>query len=335
MVGLTDKILESLAYQKLEHVAEALRSKIFEIENSWAAYQVHARALDQDGSSLYSQKTKAMLHNLRNRFQKPIALLAVTDEKYAAMRESEFNKTDGEPLSDGEVFHISGFDKFFSPVEFCQYIADNGDMCDYLLYVRASHPVPKLRNPDIVIEQPLLSNPKMRQLIKAHTLTINIDDPAWAVGDSRRINDTKLYLCEMRMASPVNAEEELELASNNFDNRRLRAKPAQGSYGCYGHVSGYFSDREFRYEVRRGLRKWGRYLVQPEHEASTVTNTIDGREYAFMDRIFCGMTKKGPEFFGGHRLFLPRDSLEARKGRLHIVDETIFSEIVPVTSGQF
>ena len=343
MIGLDDEFLQKAANMPVEEICEIFRRQIFEIENSLALYHLLDRICDRDGKrSFYSRRTRAMLESLRGRFSKPIALLAVTHQKHVAMRATEFGKMEGEPLSDAEVFELSGFNKLFGPEEFREHVTTNGGVPQYLLYVRASDPVEKLKRPDIRVEHPLLEDPEMRRIIKQFAITLNVDNPAWPIGDLRRINDTKEYMPPMGMAFKIvgeaglySAEFAKYLRSVGVDpesvakgQRALRAKPAQGTYGCYGHERGPITEGEFRRRVRYGIRQRGSYLVQPEHCAPVVLNTWDGREYAYIDRVFFGMLDS-PQFLGGFREFLPADSQEAKAGRLHGNRDTIFAEIAP------
>jgi len=344
MVGLDSEFLRKTADMPTENVRELFRQQIFEIENSLALYHLLDRICDHRNGkrSFYSKGIRAMLNSLRERFGKPIALLAVTRQKYEAMLATEFGKTDGETLSDAEVFDLSGFDKFFSPEEFREYTTANSRDSRYLLYVRASDPIEKLKRPDTSVEHPLLEDPEMRRIIKRFAITFNVDDPIWPIGDPRRINDTKQYLPPLGMAFEVVDEAELYsaefekylrstgIAHDSIDNSQqvLRAKPAQGTYGCYGHERGLATEGSFRRKVRYGIRQRGPYLIQPEHPAPTVLNKADGREYAYIDRVFFGMLHS-PQFLGGFREFLPADSQEAKAGRLHGNRDTIFAEIAP------
>lgn len=343
MVGLDEQFLRRATDMSAEECSEIFRRQIFEIENSLALYHLLDRICDRDGArSFYSRRIRALLDSLRERFGKPIALLAVTHEKHEAMRATEFGKIDGESLSDAEVLELSGFDKFFGPEEFREHVTANGADCRYLLYVRASDPVEKLKRPDTPVEHPLLGNSEMRRIIKQFAITFNVDDPAWLVGDSRRINDTKWYMPRLGMAFPI--MEEADLCSEGFamylhsagidpesvmkGQRVLRAKPAQGTYGCYGHERGSMTKKDFLRGVRHGIRQRGPYLVQPEHYAPAVLNTVEEREYVYIDRVFFGMLNS-PQFLGGFREFLPADSQEAKRGRLHGNRETVFAEIAP------
>ncbi|MCD5409427.1 MAG: hypothetical protein LRZ87_01485 [Methanocellales archaeon] len=341
IAGLDDEFLQMAIGMSKETVLKELRRKIFEIENSIAMYQLLERLFTAEAEeSLFKRGWRTALDELRHKHGKPIALLAVTDQKYQAMRESEFGKHDGEELSDAEVFELSGFDKFFSPKDFRTHLSAHGDECEYLVFVRSSDPVSKLRNPAVVVEQPLLADLQTRRIIKANAITFNVDNPEWPIDDHRRINDTKWYMPTLGIAFPLTKEADMDskefasylesIAINPEEVKRgqqaLRFKPAQGTYGCYGHLRGVLTKRKLRSELRRELLRRGPYMVQPEMEMSTITN--EGKEYTYIDRIFFAYTGGAPTFIGGFRSLIPLDSPEAKAGRNHGSKYTVWAEIL-------
>lgn len=157
MVGLPQGFLETAADVSENDMREVLRHSIFEIENSLAMYQVMEYIFSSDSrDSFFKRQFRASLDEIRQRFGMPIALLAATDQKYEAMKESEFGKSPQELLSDAEVMQFSGFDRFFGQQEFREYLAYTSGKCNYLLYARTSDPVAKLKKPDVNVEHPLL-----------------------------------------------------------------------------------------------------------------------------------------------------------------------------------
>ncbi len=364
MVGLPQEFLDAAASMPLPEVVRVLRGRIFEIENSLAMYQ-----LLQKTHPFFKQRFRGVMDALRDLLDdRPIALLAVTDQKHQAIRESEFGKMGDEPLSDAEVRELSGFDKLFGPAEFAQHVRENGGRSKYLLYARTSDPVAKLKDPSITVEHPILSNPELRRVVRAHCLTINVDNPS-ETDPARRVNDTKAYLGFMGMGVGVPDEvailptlfspalmahlfsggaydnfkgasrlsEKLRhyLVSHGVDPtqvesgvRRLRAKPAQGTYGCYGHLSGGLNGAGFRNQLHRGvLRYSGGYVVQPEMAKQIITNTADGVEYDCIDRNFFAVVDGRYCFLGGHRSLMPKQTKEAEKGRNHGNHDTVWAEI--------
>lgn len=367
MVGLPQSLLEATSYMNIREVEALLRKRIFEIENSMAMYQLLEGIFrPASGDSFFKMEFRGALARLKRRFdRKPIALLAVTDQKYEAMRQSEFGKSGDEPLTDAEVTEMSGFDRFFGPVEFRDYIAAKKGKCEYLLYARTSDPVAKLKKPELVVDHPLLNDPVMRRVIKAHSVTINIDDPSWSVGDGRRINDTKAYMLPMGLAFGARSQLDVftpgfavhlsarkpyaeyegdrfsrtfvsYLQEQGFSRQQieagevgLRCKPMNGTYGCYGHVSGLLAESDFRNSLRNNLRKRGPYVIQPEMQVPTLVNRTDGQEYTYIDRNFLTTDGRNYRFMGGFRSLMPVHSIETRNGRNHGNAETVWAEINP------
>ncbi len=378
MLGLPLGFLDYRALCRLEEreeeVREVLRGRIFEIENSLAMYQLLERIFPNDAmgarsyscngkdSSFFKDRFRASLDEVRQKHHMPIALLAVTDEKYAAMKESEFGRKSKERLSDAEVKDLSGFDRFFGPEGFREYVAQQRGECHYLLYARTSDPVAKLKNPDMRVEHSLLSDPDMRWLIKAHALTFNIDAPE--MGYCERINDTKEYMRCMGMGFQADAFSDIitsgltdhmargraygeypherlcpgfvrYMAAQGYDAAdvesgevALRAKPMKGAYGCYGHMSGQLSNMKFRNGLRSNMRKRGSYVIQPEMRMPVIVNKTDGQAYTYIDRNFFACTGERPRFLGGFRSLMSIDSVEAKKGRIHGNGSTVYAEII-------
>jgi hypothetical protein len=337
-----------------------LRKRIFEIDNSLAMYQLLERLFPSSG-------WRTALDSLRKQLGRPIAVLAVTEQKYHDMLASEFGKNAEEVLSDDEVLRLSGFNAFWGPQRFLEHLNEHRGECAYLLYARASDPIQKLRRPEECVEHPLLGDSTLRRVIKANSLTLNIDNPDWAIGDPRRINDTKCYLPAIGTAFRIdghvftsNFEQHLRarrpyidfpgvrlsseftqgLISLGLDpaavesgRQMLRYKPAQGSYGCYGHVRGVLTDYNVRRALRRELLRRGAYVVQPERDPLLVADQRD-RTLMAVDKVFLAYLDGHPAFIGGFRTLLPADSKDARKGRNHGTGPTIWAEIVCKSSNR-
>ncbi|MFA6217630.1 MAG: hypothetical protein WDL87_08300 [Candidatus Omnitrophota bacterium] len=360
MVGLPDEFLRLAAHLNEAEVREALRGRTFEIENSLAMYQLWECIFSCGNKNSYFKKHfRASLDNLRHKFRRKIALLAVTNQKYQEMKESEFGKKGKETVSDKEVMKFSGFDRFFGPHEFERYLKKNNGQCDYLLYARASDPIAKLKKPSTKINIPLLENDSIRQTIKANSLTLNIDNPAWGTGNSKRINDTKAWMSALGMSYDVHAYEDVEthitppnkknefkttkaankdliafLISQGIDLTKidprgiaLHAKPMQASYGCYGHTRGSLKNAKFRIELKKGLRERGPYVLQPEMKTPIIKNKTGGQTYTYIDRNFFSTDGENYRFMGGFRSLMPIDSVEAKAGRNHGSKYTVWAEI--------
>lgn len=334
MAGLDEEFLQKAANMYMEEVREIFRRQIFEIENSIAVYNLLGELFPRSGQdSFFKTRFRAVLDDLRRRFGRPIALLAVTDEKYHAMKASEFGKCYGEQLADEEIFDLSGFDRFFGPNEFRRHV-ENGSVCEYLLYARTSDPVSKLRDPESSVVHPLLGDSRVRQIIRENALTLNVDAPKMEY--ARRINDTKEYMPSMGMAFQIANMEKLRspefeafIHAQGFDKPKavmLRCKPAKGAYGCYGHVARIIRDGSNA--LAKGLNQRGDYVVQPEMPTPVITNVTDGTTYTFIDRNFFGMLNGRPEFLGGVRNLMPLNNTEAQKGRIHGNSSAVYAEIV-------
>lgn len=340
MVGLPEDFLLSSAAMNQDSIQRRLRSNIFEIENSVAMYGMLQQIFSgETGQSGFKERYTTALKRIRQIHGREIALLAVTEEKYRSLRETEFGKTGDEPLTNTQVKDVSGFDRLFGPEEFFQYLQENDGQCEYLLYARTSDPISKLRKPNMQIDAPLLEDEETRRIIKANSITLNIDNPYSTT--SEKINDTKAYLPLLGMGYEVGDSADLDsegaheyLLGQQADqfakqtDTIVRAKPLKGFYGCYGHLRGDITSTEFRSELRRGIRQRGKYVIQPEMPASKLIDSQDGKEYVYIDRNFLfsdGVS--APMFLGGFRLMLPADSTEAQNGRIHGNRESVLAEI--------
>lgn len=343
MCGISNYELSLINDFDLDTAVSFLRNRIFEIENSWALYQILGSVCSTaERTSFYRVQTRRMLDEIRARFKRPIALLALTQEKYESVKACEFGRGQGEVLTSKEVFELSGFDNLFGPNDFLDHLKGSSYSCEYLLFVRASDPIEKLRKPETVVAQPLLSVPKIRKIIKENSITLNIDNPDWGRFDSRRLNDTKRYLSDMQMGFSVFSYEDIQADSFDAYLRRqgssiaqamstgtkIRAKPLQGTFGCYGHIRGFLSDKDFRHDLKKNIRKRGPYVLQVEQTPPIVVNLFNNVEYAFIDRVFVGKIGDKTEWFGGHREFLPCSSHEVKSGRLHGNAQAVTAEIL-------
>ena len=204
----------------------------------------------------------------------------------------------------------------------------------------------------------------MRQVIKAHSLTFNVDVPG-EVDATKRINDTKAYMPPMGMAYVIDHESDLfsddgyqqmqngtpldqvtgQKLSDGFAGYlhscgidpehvargevRVRCKPMQGTYGCYGHHALSLNVKsKKRQGLRADIRNRGTYLVQPELVTPCLVDPHSGESYGYIDRNFATIGLDGtPVFMGGFRSLLPMVSQEAQKGRFHGNEETVWAPI--------
>lgn len=355
MVGLPQRFLDKAETLPVNELKEVLRGNIFEIENSLAMYGTMERINSQNGEQTrFDLVFRTSLDVLRETYGKKVALLAVTEQKYQAMKESEFGKVGNEAVTDEDVYRISGFDKFFSPQEFLEHVTEKDGDSDYLLYVRSSDPVSKLKNPNLHIDIPLLENDETRRIIKAYSITYNIDNPNEPVGSPKRINDTKAYLAPMGMAYRVDHVEDAFTTINrpndtlvtlnpglaeylksqgmdeevvNSGNVTIHAKPLQGTYGCYGHISLRTERNKDRKELRDSLKSRGPYVIQPKLKTPVVVDSKTQQAYTYIDRNFFWTDGNTTVFMGGFKHMMPLEHTEAKSGRIHGNGATHWAEI--------
>lgn len=344
MVSLPQAFLDAIAHMPVDAVRELLRTCVFEIENSLAMYQLLEKLFRtrESADSRFKVRFRKTLDALRKRFGMPIALLAVTDQKYDAMKESEFGKTNGLKPSESEVRKLSGFDAFWGPEDFIRHVDSTRGGCNVLLYARTSDPVALLKDPSFRVEHPLLSDQRLRRIIKAHTLTMNIDAPD--MDYERRINDTKEYLVPMRMGVPghfvtdvsqphfLHQLSSIGIPMDELESKEtcLRAKPMKGTYGCYGHVAGKLL-KPGGDAAKKMRRLWssrgGHYVFQREMPPCHVIDIDSNSRYTAIDRNFFTIIDDKPGFLGGYRSLMPEESDEAHNGRNHGNAATIWAEI--------
>ncbi len=361
MCGLTQQFLDTASMLSVDHVVEMVRNKIFEIENSLAVYQFLQNLFPgSEEESLFKQAFRAHLHKIQYIYNMPIALLAVTDQKYEEIKLSEFGKSKDELITSEEVKKASGFDCLLGPKEFKEHVKANNGKCKYLLYARTSDPLDKLKKPDFEVIHPLLSDPFLRSVIKTHSLTLNIDTPGACY--SSLINDTKEYMPRMGMGYTATSPKDIfshefieYLANGNaakdytgiyfsrlceeyllscgVDSTEirtgmvtLRGKPMKNAYGCYGHVSGLPIDKKFRDDLKSNLQKRGPYIIQPELKTPTECS-LDGTLFTYIDRVFFATDGVDYDFIGGFRNFMPLDSSEGKRKRIHGNEKTVYAEI--------
>ena len=342
MAGLPRQFLEKAGGLGKGEVRGLLRGRVFEIENSLAMYNLLRGIFSRNGQdSNFKRGFDESLDRLRQMHGMPIALLAVTDEKYQAMRATEFGKTPGQLLTDAEVKKLSGFDTLFGPIEFEKHLRQNGGESKYLLYVRASDPLSRMRHPNAPVECPLLEDEELRKIIKEHAITLNIDSPYWDSFSPRGINDTKAYLLPMGMAWEINGSADFRseaflkfLLSQGVNLEQiesgqviLRGKPERRHYGCYGHIIGRLGNRTLTTELTSSLRERGPYVVQPEKAIPIITDAQGKGGYVYIDRVFFSTDGTKYRFLGGFRNMMPLGSQSVRHGRIHGAADAVFAEI--------
>lgn len=316
-VALSQNLIDELSQSSPDTATEVLRKTIFEFEPSMAMYQL-SQLVAADGG-MYTQ-FREHLDIIRHRHQKPIALLAPTHEKYQSMLATEFGLPTNHGLTNEQlnnfVQQVSGFDALLGPDQFQLMLEMNPHELDYLLYVRPSDPIKKLKNPNAQIEQPLLGDPEIRKLIRQHAINICIDNPNWGPQDPRKIKDSKAALTLVNMAMRVRSRSDLDRIEPMPD-QLMRAKPRADVFGAYGQMTINLNNPKHQEKLLKAIGKRGPYVLQEEMAPLAVIDQHTMKPYLAMDRNFFSMVNGAPEFMGGIRILVPADSTEAKNGRLH------------------
>ncbi|GAB4218622.1 MAG: hypothetical protein Fur009_0220 [Candidatus Microgenomates bacterium] len=315
--------------------------------------------------SFFGVNFDSYLKILKEYFDKGIFLGTATDAKYEAMATSEFGTFPNDLLSmDKEerkklVKSLSGYDGFLSPNGVETILKKN-----LPIYMRTSYPKVWLIHPgrNTPYNIPLLEDDKIREQLRKLSITPNIDDPRIInfiinglqngslkvdvdengipfIGSSfemtggfcpQTINDTKEYFAYMGfpIVGHSNLETVKELIKNNPN---LRFKPLWLHYGCYGHLrpADFKKPNDFMEALRRNLKMRGPYLIQPEIPPYIVDDPENG-QFEVIHRLFFGFNPlEGKyEFIGGLYDALPKESQEAKKGRIHGNKQAVWGQII-------
>lgn len=318
--GLPEEFLDLVEQQ---HVSEEVMTKVllnnmFEAEVSLAMVNLLQRV-----NPRFNDTFRQALDVLRNRHNKEIALLAVTDPKYAAMRATEHGMTEG-IVTPQQAREITGFDALLSPAEFMDLVRKYGDDIPYMLYVRPSLPDTVLKDPRQKAPPTLLDVDDYRRVIKMNAITPNIDHRD--MPPEARLNDTKKNQEAMGIAYNINSMNDLlrpELVE--FLLRRgipledimagqavARVKPMEAAYGAYGHHEGKIGSASFGNQLNKKLGLYGPYVLQPKITTPHFRNTRDGMEFKYIHRVFVTAQELGGEYMGGFCNMIPTTSHEVK-----------------------
>ena len=348
MKGLPEQLISQLVDMPVEAVVNILKPRIFEIENSLARYNLMRGIFSWNGQpSRFQQNMDAALDRFREKYHRPVALLAVTKSKYEHMLATEFGLTPDDPRRHNpEYIHaLSGFDYFFGPEDFDAHLAENNGECQYILYSRTSLPLDILQNPGSKIDIPLLQNPQTRKVIRENSISFNIDD--LDSDPQNAINDTKAYLEPMGMGFTVTKPEDLDspeflafLAEKGLVNAdgkikselNIRLKPVKGFYGCYQHIREQAGSKTLAGKLKNGLKIIKEFVAQAELTITRVFNTNPSHpgSIGYIDRLFLYTEDGTPEktmFIGGLRNLIPDGEVEMAKGNVHGNFAAIWAEI--------
>ncbi|MEM1312185.1 MAG: hypothetical protein AAGF07_01840 [Patescibacteria group bacterium] len=194
MQPLLEGFLEKCSNNDLtkDQIKQIIKNSIFEIEGSMAMTPLLEVLFRENGEETqFKFAIRSMIESVRNVHKRPVIMLAVTKEKKEAILASEFGIENEDPQPE-KIRIDSGYDNVWGPEEFENFVNNNGEKDVPLFYVRSSDPVAKLKNPELKVET-LLDNDEYRKIIKAHALTLNINNPK-NVNENSKINDTKEYM---------------------------------------------------------------------------------------------------------------------------------------------
>lgn len=304
-----------------------LKDTIFEFEPSIAMYELIQTF---GGGGILKDNFRRNLDILRERHGKQIALLAPTTPKFEAVLKTEFGLSIDHGLSEDEfnkrIKDISGFDSLLGPDTFIDHVNHYEGECDVLLYVRPSDPISKLKDPSVVVDEPLLGDTLLRKIIRRNAVTLNIDNPEWSIHDPRRIKDSKAALPLLNMGHSIRWVSQINRLSD--ESRLLRAKPRGGVFGAYGQKTISIQNESQRQWLKEQVELRGPFIVQPEMAPVMIIDECSGEKFLAMDRLFFSTVNGRATFMGGIRILIPVHSNEARNGRLHGSNDMISAPII-------
>lgn len=327
MVATSSDFLTQAAGEDSSQIAAQLKNRIFEFEPSIAMYElIHAFGANGDLGAHFRRD----LDVLRLRHGKRIALLAPTAEKFSAVLASEFGLSEHHGLSQEElsdlVKEVSGFDTVLGPDDFIDHLNANDGECEFLLFVRPSDPVAKLKDPTALVNSPLLGDEKLRRIIRRNAITLNIDNPDWGIADPRKIKDSKAALPLLGMGLSLRNRDQVHKLDLSVGLQR--AKPRGGVFGAYGQKPIDAQNESHRLWLAEQIELRGPYLIQPEMAPLLIIDSSSSRQFLAMDRLFFSMVSGTASFMGGIRILNPVESSNAKHGRLHGSSDMISAPIV-------
>ncbi|MDA9128961.1 hypothetical protein N9J72_00595 [Candidatus Gracilibacteria bacterium] len=340
-------------------VKEVLRKKIFEIENSVAAYSLLSHIGTPEGNSVFNQGLKAGIKSINSSTGKNVILLCLSQEKYESVMRFDIGIQNIDNYERKDITSSTGFYDVYSPADLQRSIEENEDI---LFYTRSSLDIGDLKKPNGTIANTLLGEKDVFEYVRSRSITHNIDNPNGS--SENTTNDTKKYMPQMGIGYPVSSIEEIyteeylnylsgkrkndffgKIYTNNFgaflqgygynnDDIRggkieIHAKPQDLAYGVYGHIIGDFSDGKKRKMFKQGLETRGDYIIQPRMKQSLYTDSQTEISYIYIDRVFLYFDYESGEIesMGGFRNHMPKESNDGKKGVVHGGPQTVYSNI--------
>lgn len=320
-----------------EELDQWVESNVFEAENNLARLPLLARMFRRNGDeSFFAKRYGQSLEHIRRTTGMPIALVAVTDEKYVNILREEFGIQDATPetrLPQEFVREISGYDMVIGPAE-TERLIKSGEIKNILVYGRTSPPLSALRDPKLLSELhvPLLDNAEYRRALRAQSLTPNFD--SYSADPDTVLNDTKAYQEALGIAVPVRNLDDLTLTHfmeylhrrriepEHYGMYKLRLKPNL-RYGGYDHIRGIPISAELNADQAREIEealRYGTHYGQVEVFPTRIKNRRNGELCRSIERGFFaieGDRAENVRFLGSFGDMLLEDSVEAQKNTIH------------------
>lgn len=298
MRALPIDFLITLDNYEIPVIKEVLKRSVFEFEDSLAMLNLLRMQFETNGVSHFKDGLDRTFNSLRSTHCKGLALLATTQEKLDSILACELGVEHLSEVNDQTVRQVLGYDKLIGPEEYLKMLTTNSAN-DYLLYVRSSSPVANLRDPKIEVLPTILDDKSIRHEILRNCVTLNLGV----------LNDTKIAMLNMGLGVEISSENLNQVLDNreinqlcaeyglNLEDPRLRLKPRDGVFGCYGHHTMNISDLaggKRRRKLNKDLNQRGEYVVQPELPSTQISS--NGETLNAIHRNFVGYNMQNHQY---------------------------------------
>ena len=290
MRALPQDFLITLDSYDLPVIKEVLKRSVFEFEDSLAMLNLLRQQFEINGESIFRTNLDSVFDSIRDQHSRPIALLATTEEKLSSILACELGVENLSDVSDQTVRSVLGYDTLIGPKEY-QSLLKEGREKDYLLYVRSSSPVRNLRNPKLEKPKTILDLPEVRRSVLEQSITLNLGI----------LNDTKRSLLDYGLGLMVSDDNYQELINSTqvqelcesygiSEELKVRVKPLDETFGCYGHHSmqiDQLSSGKKARSLKKDLKNRGEYILQPEIPSNQIIDE-NGDVFNTIHRNFVG-----------------------------------------------
>ena len=338
-------------------IREVLRKKIFEIENSLAAYSLLSWIWSAEESEFNTWLQK-WIASIEQTTWKPVILLCLSDEKYDSVMRFDLWFSNPDDYNPQEIKERFWFSDIYWPKDVLKALEDNEDV---LFYTRSSLSMDELKAPSGAITESLLKNKEVYEYIRSRSVTQNIDNPN---SEWQTTNDTKKYMPQMWMWFAIKSIDDIlsfeyitylqwkqknpfqwrmyndkfvtYLRSYGYSDEDINsweiefhAKPQDLAYGVYGHVAWNISDGKKRKLLQKWFKDRGTYIIQPRLTRSSYTDSDTWTGYIYIDRLFFYYDFERQEIksMWGFRNHMPVESNDWIKWVVHGWPQTVYAPI--------